>query len=94
MSSSGGGNDDGDAKKHKKKQLGMTSKKDASFGDWYSEVIVHGEMIEYYTVSGCYIMKPSAVQIWELLNAVRRRNAATSRNAGGVHRRSLECRRG
>jgi prolyl-tRNA synthetase len=52
MSSSGGGNnDDGDAKKYKKKQqgtkLGMTSKKDASFGDWYSEVIVHGEMIEY-----------------------------------------------
>jgi hypothetical protein len=24
---------------------------------------------------------------------VRRRNAATSRNAGGLHRRSLECRR-
>ncbi|TKW09415.2 hypothetical protein SEVIR_6G093200v4 [Setaria viridis] len=64
-----GGNDDGNVKKSKKKEtkLGMTCKKDVSFGDWYSEVIVHGEMIEYYTVSGCYILMPSAVGVWELL---------------------------
>ncbi|CAL5003058.1 unnamed protein product [Urochloa decumbens] len=63
------GNDGSEKKKNKKKEmkLGMTYKKDASFGDWYSEAVVHGEMIEYYGVSGCYILMPSAMGVWNML---------------------------
>jgi len=57
------------AKKEMKKEtrLGISNKKDENFGDWYSEVVVEGEMIEYYAVSGCYVLRPWAYSIWEVL---------------------------
>lgn len=56
-------------KKEVKKEtgLGLTCKKDESFGEWYSEVVVNGEMIEYYDISGCYILRPWAMAIWETM---------------------------
>ena len=39
--------------------------KDQEFSDWYSDVIVKSEMIEYYDISGCYILRPWSYQIWE-----------------------------
>lgn len=54
-------------KKQAKKQtkLGMQNKKDSQFSEWYSEVITKAEMIEYYDISGCYILRPWSFQIWE-----------------------------
>ncbi|MCO5591601.1 hypothetical protein L7F22_045590 [Adiantum nelumboides] len=51
----------------KETKLGMTFKKDENFGDWYSEVVVKSGMIEYYDVSGCYILRPWSYAIWEML---------------------------
>ncbi|KMZ75640.1 Proline--tRNA ligase [Zostera marina] len=45
--------------------LGLTNKKNDNFGEWYAEVVVSGEMIEYYDISGCYILRPWAMAIWE-----------------------------
>ncbi|KAJ3702388.1 hypothetical protein LUZ61_006093 [Rhynchospora tenuis] len=53
----------------KETKLGMTVKKDDNFGEWYSEVVVNSEMIEYYDISGCYILRPQAMSIWETLEA-------------------------
>ncbi|KAG8367743.1 hypothetical protein BUALT_Bualt16G0104600 [Buddleja alternifolia] len=47
--------------------LGLSYKKDENFGEWYSEVVVNGEMIEYYDISGCYILQPWAMSIWEVM---------------------------
>jgi hypothetical protein len=33
-------------------KLGLTAKKAEDFGAWYSEVVVEGELISYYDVSG------------------------------------------
>ncbi|KAK1319442.1 hypothetical protein QJS10_CPB04g00419 [Acorus calamus] len=56
-------------KKEVKKEtgLGLSNKKDENFGDWYSEVVVNAEMIEYYDISGCYILRPWAISIWETM---------------------------
>ncbi|GER36554.1 prolinetRNA ligase [Striga asiatica] len=56
-------------KKEVKKEtgLGLSNKKDENFGEWYSEVVVNGEMIEYYDISGCYILRPWAMSIWEVM---------------------------
>jgi len=35
------------------------------FPEWYSQVITLSEMIEYYDISGCYILRPWAYSIWE-----------------------------
>ncbi|KAL0927335.1 hypothetical protein M5K25_001498 [Dendrobium thyrsiflorum] len=58
-------------KKEVKKEtgLGLTYKKDENFGEWYSEVVVNSEMIEYYDISGCYILRPWTMAIWETLEA-------------------------
>jgi bifunctional glutamyl/prolyl-tRNA synthetase len=37
--------------------LGIESKKEDDFPTWYSQVITQSEMIEYYDVSGCYILR-------------------------------------
>ncbi|KAA8528150.1 hypothetical protein F0562_035599 [Nyssa sinensis] len=56
-------------KKEVKKEtgLGLSYKKDENFGEWYSEVVVSGEMIEYYDISGCYILRPWTMSIWETM---------------------------
>eukprot|EP00056_Hartaetosiga_gracilis_P007182 m.105150 g.105150 ORF g.105150 m.105150 type:complete len:1374 (+) comp12650_c0_seq2:409-4530(+) len=64
------------AKKEKKKEapqkgvtrLGMESVKEKDFPGWYTEVITKAEMIDYYDVSGCYVIRPWAYAIWELIH--------------------------
>lgn len=38
-----------------------------NLGDWYSQVLVKSEMMEYSDVSGCYIIRPWAYKIWKLI---------------------------
>ncbi|KAL7178439.1 hypothetical protein ACSBR2_031556 [Camellia fascicularis] len=61
----------GGKKKEVKKEtgLGLFYKKGENFGEWYSEVVVSGEMIEYYDISGCYILRPWTMSIWETMQA-------------------------
>lgn len=50
-------------------KLGIDVKKAENFPDWYSQVITKSDMIEYYDVSGCYILRPWAFEIWEHIKA-------------------------
>ena len=50
-------------------KLGIDVKKEECFSEWYIEVIKKAEMIEYYDVSGCYILRPWAYGIWERIKA-------------------------
>ena len=54
-------------KNQKKKETGLSIsfKKMENFSEWYSQVIVASELIDYYDVSGCYILRPLAYNIWE-----------------------------
>uniref|UniRef100_A0A8B9HYL2 Bifunctional glutamate/proline--tRNA ligase n=1 Tax=Astyanax mexicanus TaxID=7994 RepID=A0A8B9HYL2_ASTMX len=49
----------------KQTRLGLEAKKEDNLADWYSQVITKSEMIEYYDVSGCYVLRPWAFSIWE-----------------------------
>ncbi|KAI5481834.1 proline-tRNA ligase [Pseudohyphozyma bogoriensis] len=47
-------------------QLGMTVKKEyANFGEWYQQALLKGDMMDYYDISGCYILKPLSYGIWQ-----------------------------
>lgn len=49
-------------------KLGLDVKKVIeNFGEWYSQVLIKGEMLEYYDISGCYIIRPWAYGIWEII---------------------------
>ncbi|ORY85728.1 hypothetical protein BCR37DRAFT_344477 [Protomyces lactucae-debilis] len=45
--------------------IGITVEKEQDFSDWYSQVLIKSDMLEYYDVSGCYILKPWSYSIWE-----------------------------
>ena len=46
--------------------LGVTIPKNGDdFGMWYRQVLTYGDMLDYYDVSGCYILKPASYCIWE-----------------------------
>ncbi|CBH16456.1 bifunctional aminoacyl-tRNA synthetase, putative [Trypanosoma brucei gambiense DAL972] len=46
-------------------KLGIMASRRDNFSQWYTEVITKAEMIEYYDVSGCYIMRPWSFFIWK-----------------------------
>jgi len=58
---------DSSANVKKQTRLGLEAKKSENLSDWYSQVITKGEMIEYYDVSGCYILRPWSYSIWEAI---------------------------
>lgn len=51
----------------KQTRLGIEFKKSQNLADWYTEIITKSEMIEYYDVSGCYILRPWAYAVWECI---------------------------
>ena len=48
-------------------RLGLEVKKEENFSEWYSQVLIKAEMIEYYDVSGCYVLRPWSFAIWEAI---------------------------
>jgi len=52
-------------------KLGISKgvKKRTQFARWYQEVITKSEMIEYYDISGCYILRPWSYSIWESIQS-------------------------
>jgi len=50
-----------------KTKLALQYKKAENFPMWYSNVIVLSEMISYYDISGCYILRPWSYTIWDLM---------------------------
>lgn len=51
----------------KQTRLGLEATKEDNLPDWYSQVITKGEMIEYYDVSGCYILRQWSFAIWKAI---------------------------
>ncbi|XP_055526101.1 bifunctional glutamate/proline--tRNA ligase isoform X2 [Wyeomyia smithii] len=50
-------------------RLGLEATKEDNLSDWYSQVITKGEMIEYYDVSGCYILRHWSFAVWKAIKA-------------------------
>src|SRR6195952_2226498 len=46
---------------------GITVKKINDLPEWYSQMLVKGQFISYYDVSGCYILEPASYAIWETI---------------------------
>jgi len=47
--------------------IGLTVKREEDFSEWYTQVLQKAEMIDYYEISGCYILRPWSYQIWEAI---------------------------
>jgi prolyl-tRNA synthetase len=56
----------------KKKQdgpelIGITEPKSGDLSEWYQQVILKGELLEFTDVPGCYIYLPASYSIWEMI---------------------------
>lgn len=49
------------------KLIGITVDKALDFSGWYQQILTKGEMMDYYDVSGCYILRPPSYAIWEAI---------------------------
>lgn len=54
-----------DAKIEGAVQIAIGVKKEVDFASWYTNVLIKADMLDYYSVSGCYILKPWSYSIWE-----------------------------
>ncbi|KNZ81627.1 Putative prolyl-tRNA synthetase C19C7.06 [Termitomyces sp. J132] len=56
-----------DAKIEGAVQIAIGVKKEVDFAAWYTNVLLKADMLDYYSVSGCYILKPWSYSIWEAI---------------------------
>ena len=54
---------------NKKSGLAIESNKNLDLSQWYRQVITRSEMIDYYDISGYYILRPYAYSIWEQIQS-------------------------
>jgi prolyl-tRNA synthetase len=41
--------------------------KEEDHGKWYQSILMQSDMIDYTSVSGCYVLKPLALNTWEII---------------------------
>lgn len=56
--------EDGDKEKEGPK-IGIEAKKEEDLPNWYQQVLRRSEMLDYYDISGCYIIRPWAYKVWK-----------------------------
>ncbi|KAF2103092.1 prolyl-tRNA synthetase [Rhizodiscina lignyota] len=49
--------------------IGIDVAKDDDLAEWYQQVLTKGKMIDFYDVSGCYILLPASYSIWEIIKS-------------------------
>ncbi|KAK1769395.1 putative prolyl-tRNA synthetase protein [Phialemonium atrogriseum] len=63
----GGGAKKGD---ESKEIIGMTVSKEVNFSQWYHDLVIKAELVEYYSeISGFFILRPAAMHIWNVIRA-------------------------
>lgn len=48
-------------------EVAIGIRKNVDFANWYTQVLLKGDMLDYYDVSGCYILKPWSFNIWQAI---------------------------
>jgi len=54
----------------KKEDLEVSAKKSEDFNEWYNQVVLKADLIEYSLVSGCIVLKPNSYSIWENIQKI------------------------
>ena len=45
-------------------KFGITAKKQENFHDWYTQLVVRSELVDYYDIRGLFVMRPTSMFIW------------------------------
>jgi len=47
------------------KEVGITVSKSENFSEWYTQVVIKTELIDYAPVKGLIVLRPDGYSIWE-----------------------------
>ncbi|EME78325.1 uncharacterized protein MYCFIDRAFT_51627 [Pseudocercospora fijiensis CIRAD86] len=47
--------------------IGITEPKSGDLSEWYQQVILKGDMLDFTDIPGCYIYQPASYRIWEFI---------------------------
>lgn len=50
-----------------KQKFGLAADKETNFPDWYTQVVIRSEMLDYYRINGCYVMRPQSQFVWKCI---------------------------
>jgi prolyl-tRNA synthetase len=45
----------------------INANKQSQFSEWYNQVVFRTGMLDYYDITGCYVMLPYSYKMWELI---------------------------
>lgn len=45
--------------------IGITSKKEEDFSNWFQQICLKSELLDFGDVSGCYVLRPQSYAVWE-----------------------------
>lgn len=48
-------------------KFGISARKEDNFHEWYTQVILRGELLDYYDIRGCFIMRPGSMFLWSYI---------------------------
>ena len=65
------------------KEIGITTKKDGDFSEWYTQVVTKAGLIDYSPVKGFIILKPYGYRIWEIIKEALDRKLQESGHQNG-----------
>jgi prolyl-tRNA synthetase len=49
------------------KEIGITTKKEVDFSEWYSQVVTKAGLIDYSPIKGFVVLRPYGYRIWEII---------------------------
>jgi prolyl-tRNA synthetase len=47
------------------KEIGITTRKEVDFSEWYTQVVTKAGLIDYSPVKGLIVLKPYGYKIWD-----------------------------
>ena len=50
-----------------KKLVEAVTSMEEDFAQWYTDVVLKAELVDYTSVKGCLVIKPAGYAIWELI---------------------------
>ena len=50
-----------------KQKFGINSSKKDDFHSWYIQVVLNAELLDYYDLKGCFIMRTNGMRIWKII---------------------------
>jgi prolyl-tRNA synthetase len=65
------------------KEIGITTKKEGDFSEWYTQVVTKAGLVDYSPVKGFIILKPYGYRIWEIIKETLDRKLQESGHQNG-----------